>query len=88
MIFSSISEFRLKRGEKGQQRIVGLESASRRISYRAVQDACEAQGSVVFGDGSVTSTLSYVIDEDDPYRGLWRILGVDRKGKLSPQVFE
>ena len=55
----------------------------------AVQDACEAQGSVVFGDGSVSSTLSYyVIDEDDPYRGLWRILGVDRKGTLSPQVFE
>jgi hypothetical protein len=46
------------------------------------------QGSVVFGDGSVNSTLSYVIDEDDPYRGLWKILAVDRKGKLSPQVFE
>ena len=44
--------------------------------YRAVQDACEAQGSVVFGDGSVSFTLSYVIDEDDQYRGLWRILGL------------
>ena len=54
--------------------------------YRAVQDACEAQGSVAFGDGSVSSALSCVIDEDDPYRWLWRILGVDRKGKLSPQV--
>ena len=56
--------------------------------YRAVQHACEAQGSVAFGDGSVSSALSCVIDEDDPYRWLWRILGVDRKGKLSPQVFE
>ena len=58
--------------------------------YRFVQDAWhrdEEEANVLMGDGSVEDVLSYAIDEDDPYREFWKILG-EHNGKLSPKEIE